>query len=1185
MRFERIDLDRYGCFTGQKITFGPAASNGDFHIVYGPNEAGKSTLRDACIDFLYGFPNKTTYNFLHNYEALQLGAAISTASAAYEGRRIKRQSNNFLGMDDNTTTDAGIRAVIGDVTRDGFEQMFSLNDASLEKGCEGILRSEGDLGTLLFSAVSGLSSFHERLSTIQEKADGFYKKSARLSRLQELNQKLNDIKAQLSNLDIHAGAYEKMKEEEKSTRTRYDEAKSVRDQKNRRINELKAILAAIDPWHELQKFETQLLQMKDVPGVPEGWLAEAEELVRAEATAQAALTESARAQRNSKDVLGTIVSDAIALQIAAAVRRLSEDMVEARFRTASDIESRRLELQNIDDRIKARVVRLNPSEAAEPQKLLLPVAATGRLRELTEQRGGLAAAEALARKEWDAAEEEREAAETAAITETGEFRDLSALAETVNTLRDKEEIKAYEEAATQCKTLKADLEILVSGLSPWKGNRDALLASPPVDLAHVQRLKTTARKLEAERSSLEKEIERSTGDQARLKAEIDTLTKASGVIDDETARNVRAARTAAWNTHRGVFDTDLPLNIEALRESASSFEATMTEDDKIGEARLSRSSDLAALRLAQVGHAKCQADLVQSARKLDTLQINEVAHRKAVAALFASMGLPEETALDSMEVWLERKEKALSKARELARIEQSRDEIKVRYDAIIQTMDNAMQENGLNPVGLDWRQKLKSCDKMLSDWQEQARKKKAADETQKKAVTTSKRRLQAHQRAQEALQQWETGWTDELASTWIGNKTPVVVKEILKELDALSGELADADKLRSRIEAMTADRSVYQEEVKRLADSADEHYDNDDPLGVAEHLRARVAAAEEDERTRKTRQKELDNATQRCREAQEEVDKIAMRVDEMRAVIPADDLKVLIIQMRRSEEKQRLETDIAQLEDTLRKCFGEESITIIRAKLEALGEVPQALENFQLELDELNRSKADEEQHLSTLFHEWKTAENKLTSIGTDDEAVRLEEQRQALLLEIEQEAHAFMQLSAGVMLVNKALSTYRETHRSSMMEQANAAFIRMTRGAFQGLAAAPGKDSEVLVGIRADGSSIIASEMSRGTRFQLYLALRVAGYAEFAKHRETLPFFADDIFEPFDDERSAETFGILHEMSKHGQVVYLTHHRHLCDIAKSVCGNDVKIHELPARMIANTLAASQDRDLILPAA
>ena len=156
------------------------------------------------------------------------------------------------------------------------------------------------------------------------------------------------------------------------------------------------------------------------------------------------------------------------------------------------------------------------------------------------------------------------------------------------------------------------------------------------------------------------------------------------------------------------------------------------------------------------------------------------------------------------------------------------------------------------------------------------------------------------------------------------------------------------------------------------------------------------------------------------------------------------------------------------------------------------------------------------------------------------------------------------MSLSAGALVVDRALSTYLNAHRSSMLERASEAFSAITRSAFTGLDAMPGKNSEVLVGLRSDGSSLIATEMSRGTRFQLYLSLRVAGYREFVKHREPLPFFGDDILETFDDKRSLETISLMADMSKEGQVVYFTHHHHICDIAEKVCDGHVMIHELP---------------------
>ena len=61
---------------------------------------------------------------------------------------------------------------------------------------------------------------------------------------------------------------------------------------------------------------------------------------------------------------------------------------------------------------------------------------------------------------------------------------------------------------------------------------------------------------------------------------------------------------------------------------------------------------------------------------------------------------------------------------------------------------------------------------------------------------------------------------------------------------------------------------------------------------------------------------------------------------------------------------------------------------------------------------------------------------------------------------------------------------------------------------------------------------------------------------------RPTVPFVADDIMETFDDFRAEETLKVLGDMSRLGQVIYLTHHGHLRDIAeRNVPG--VRLHDL----------------------
>ena len=62
MRLTRLDLERYGPFAGTVLDFRPDAA---LHIVYGRNEAGKSSALAAITDLFYGFELRSPANFRH----------------------------------------------------------------------------------------------------------------------------------------------------------------------------------------------------------------------------------------------------------------------------------------------------------------------------------------------------------------------------------------------------------------------------------------------------------------------------------------------------------------------------------------------------------------------------------------------------------------------------------------------------------------------------------------------------------------------------------------------------------------------------------------------------------------------------------------------------------------------------------------------------------------------------------------------------------------------------------------------------------------------------------------------------------------------------------------------------------------------------------------------------------------
>ncbi|MBZ9747651.1 hypothetical protein LB516_20605 [Mesorhizobium sp. CO1-1-7] len=256
-------------------------------------------------------------------------------------------------------------------------------------------------------------------------------------------------------------------------------------------------------------------------------------------------------------------------------------------------------------------------------------------------------------------------------------------------------------------------------------------------------------------------------------------------------------------------------------------------------------------------------------------------------------------------------------------------------------------------------------------------------------------------------------------------------------------------------------------------------------------------------------------------------------------------------------ERDRLHATVTELEDQLAAELGVQTFEQARSILDALDFGGIAIEKAEGE----QRIQLLDEAIQQQLIRQTRAAD-KLDAIGGDSAVARIDAERRTILLEIEDRAVRYIELKLGVMSAGNALRAFRERHRSGMMARASDAFALMTRGRYSGLTTQPVKGGEVLIALQSDGQSKVTEALSKGARFQLYLALRLAGYYEFAQFRPSVPFIADDIMETFDHVRSEEVFRLFGQMADAGQVIYLTHHQHLCEIAKTVVPG-VRIHEL----------------------
>lgn len=180
-------------------------------------------------------------------------------------------------------------------------------------------------------------------------------------------------------------------------------------------------------------------------------------------------------------------------------------------------------------------------------------------------------------------------------------------------------------------------------------------------------------------------------------------------------------------------------------------------------------------------------------------------------------------------------------------------------------------------------------------------------------------------------------------------------------------------------------------------------------------------------------------------------------------------------------------------------------------------------------------------------------ARQEFERVGGDDAAAVAEADRQAALAEMSDTAAQYCQVRASSLLLQWAVDRYRQQMQAPLLTRAGRLFAGLTNSSFAGLELEyDEQDAPRLAGAHADVTRVGVDGMSTGTLDQLYLALRIASVEEYLGRAPQLPFIADDLFINFDDLRAQAGLAILAQLATRTQVIFLTHHQHLVELAEA---------------------------------
>jgi uncharacterized protein YhaN len=1166
MRFRRLDLVAFGHFTDVSIEFRRPA---DLHLLYGGNEAGKTTTLRAVHELLYGIPARTDLAFLHPMNRLRIGAVLEgPAGETLQVVRRKGCLDTLRTPEGEVLEESRLSALLGGVGGQLFRTMFGLDHAGLVAGGEELLRGEGEVGQSLFGAAVGAGRVHSLLAELERQADEIYRPRGSRS----LNQALGDYdgaRRRLRELQLRPQqwhALHRAYEDARSAGERLHERVVEQDAELRRVRRLQAALPLLARRERLLADARDLGETPDVPvAVAERYRQVVDELRVAGERDREAREQLAEVDR----ALAALRVDDALLARAAEVRRLAHG--RGRYeKDARDRDALRGMLREAVSQAGGLLRQVWPEARVEDADRELRLTATQRDRletaiaehpVLRERRDQAGRAAARAARELERRRERLEAlglpADPAGLRRA---LDRSRADTPLRRTRD-EAVRDLAGAERQAQELLGLLGL--AGRSPEAA---AALRVPVRE--RVTQFQLDLIRLQQELGTGEARAVEVEARRGELEVALRELELTGRVPSTEELTRARAHRDEGWELVRlawleardvaeaaRAYGGDLALPAAYLRAVAAA--------DEVADGLRDAGERVVKGAQARAGLEACERDL----RALDARRGRLEAELRRLderwRAEWAPAGVVPGPA-EQMQGWLDRHGRLVQ---EVARVRGLRESV-AGADARLAAHGRSIAAT-LAALGQPAPEDEAPDDLEARAEEEADRLTRLARERQELVAAVAElegRRRECEddlETAGAALAGWEAGWREALEPLRLpASLPPTAAAAALRCLGDAIVKIDQSRVLRTRREGIRRDMEQYEAAVRAAAEAVAPDLAELPPGAAAAELEDRLGRNREWSTLRAEKLELRETLTARRDALGRTLERAGAELDGLMSRLgagsPAELERMVDAALRLRavrEELGRCEAELLQqgagwtVEEHVRQAAGT-SPERLAAEIAAAEE---RLAQLRREHEDAVRAEAAARADLERLDGSGAAAEV----------AVEVQEHRARVL----EEARHFTRLKVAHAILSREIELYRERHQAPLLRRAGETFREITLGRYVRLKAeGDGGERAVIVGVTADGDERSVAQMSAGTRDQLHLALRLATLAAHFEANPPMPVVLDDLLVNFDDDRAAATLRVLAALSRSTQVLLFTHHAHLLEVARAALPADVFAeHALPA--------------------
>jgi len=246
----------------------------------------------------------------------------------------------------------------------------------------------------------------------------------------------------------------------------------------------------------------------------------------------------------------------------------------------------------------------------------------------------------------------------------------------------------------------------------------------------------------------------------------------------------------------------------------------------------------------------------------------------------------------------------------------------------------------------------------------------------------------------------------------------------------------------------------------------------------------------------------------------------------------AKDLKDLRQILAYCRERDKLNEELEKSRKRLRNIFGLNT---------GIDEIRFQLENFSGENAE---DKETLERELAELNTQYGVLKQERRNLVSGDKLTALQNEHECSVQQIRDYALQWAGYRAAEFLINRAVGKYERERQPEVISRAAGIFSKLTGGAYVNIRKPADSDDLLLVG--ANGAARKVLELSRATREQLYLAMRMGLVEQYEEKTESLPLVFDDILVNFDKSRLDLAVEAIFEFARQRQIVILTCHQNI---------------------------------------